>query len=194
MNVDHLNASEARDHIEMVDRILAESQQRLCAGGEYFAVWGAGSAFVPTMFQLVNNGAVQASALWSVPVVIAACAIFSIVRARRTQHLLARSSLIQREFFNVLWLTLALAFVANVAAYRIFSGLASAAIWSVAEAIVLFYIGMHGNRRAQIAGVIVVACLIAANFASASIAGYVLALGMLAGYGGFGVSELLARE
>jgi hypothetical protein len=194
VNVDHLNASEARDHIEMVDRILAESQQRLCAGGEYFAVWGAGSAFVPTVFQLFDNGAVPAGALWSIPVVIAACAIFSIVRARRTRHMLARSSLIQREFFNVLWLTLALAFVANAAAYRIFSGLASAGIWSVAEAIVLFYIGMHGNRRAQIAGVIVVAGLIAANFASASIAGYVLAFGMLAGYGGFGVSELLARE
>lgn len=194
MKVERLNASDARDHIEMVDRILAESQQRLCTGGEYFAVWGAGSAFVPTLFQLVDNGVVAAGALWSVPVVIAACAIFSIVRARRTRPMLARSSLIQREFFNVLWLTLALAFVTNVAAYRIFSGLASAAIWSVAEAIVLFYIGMHGNRRAQIAGVIVVACLVAANFASANVAGYVLAFGMLAGYGGFGVSELLARE
>lgn len=192
--MDHLNASEARDHIEMVDRILAESQQRLCAGGEYFAVWGAGSAFVPTLFQLFNNGAVPASALWSIPAVIVVCAIFSIVRARRTRYMLARSSLIQREFLNVLWLTLSLAFVANAAAYRIFSGLASAAIWSVAEAIVLFYIGMHGNRRAQIAGVIVVAGLIAANFASANIAGFVLAFGMLAGYGGFGVSELLARE
>jgi hypothetical protein len=194
VKVERLNPSDARDHVEMIDRILAESQQRLCAGGEYFAVWGAGSAIVPTLFQLYDNGAVPAAALWAVPAVIAACAIFTIVRARRTRHLLARSSLIQREFFNVLWLTLALAFVANAAAYRIFSGLASAAIWSVAEAIVLFYIGMHGNRRAQIAGVIVVACLIAANFSSASIAGYVLAAGMLAGYGAFGVSELLARE
>ncbi len=194
MKVERLNASDARDHIEMINRILAESQQRLCAGGEYFAVWGAGSAFVPTLFQLVDNGVVAAGALWSVPVVIAACAIFSIVRARRTRAMLARSSLIQREFFNVLWLTLALAFVTNVAAYRIFSGLASAAIWSIAEAIVLFYIGMHGNRRAQVAGVIVVACLAAANFAPANIAGYVLAFGMLAGYGGFGVSEILARE
>jgi hypothetical protein len=194
VKVERLNASDARDHVEMIDRILAESQQRLCAGGEYFAVWGAGSAFVPTLFQLVDNGVVAAGALWSVPVVIAACAIFSIVRARRTRSMLARSSLIQREFFNVLWLTLALAFVTNVAVYRIFSGLASAAIWSVAEAIVLFYIGMHGNRRAQIAGVIVVACLVAANFASLSVAGYVLAFGMLAGYGGFGISEMLTRE
>ncbi len=58
----------------------------------------SGSAFVPTLFQLFDNGAVPAGALWSIPVVIAACAIFTIVRARRTRHMLARSSLIQREF------------------------------------------------------------------------------------------------
>ena len=50
--------------------------------------------------------------------------------------------------------------------YRIFSGLASAAIWSFAEAIVLLYIGMHGNRRAQVAGVLVVVSMIVANFTS----------------------------
>ncbi len=194
MNVDPLNASEARDHIEMIDRILAESQQRLCAGGEYFVVWGIGSAFITALFQLVNNGLVPDAALWLVPVVLALCALFSIYRGRATRAALARSSLVQREFFNVLWLTLGLALVSNVAAYKIFSGVASAAVWSLAEAIVLLYIGMHGNRRAQIAGVLVVVSLIAANFVGPSIAGYVLAAGMLAGYAGFGVSELLARE
>ena len=69
----------------------------------------------------------------------------------------------------MLWLTLGLAFVVDVAAFNVFTGLASAAIWSVAETIVLLYIGMHGNRRAQIAGVLV-------------------------GYAGFGASEMFARE
>ncbi|MGC1381372.1 MAG: hypothetical protein WA814_10180 [Candidatus Baltobacteraceae bacterium] len=189
-----IDASQARSHIEMIDRILAETHQRLCAGGEYFVVWGFGSAFVTVIFQLVDRRVVMPSALWLVPIVLAACAAFSILRSRRTQRVLARSSIVQREFFNVLWLTLGMAFVVNVAVYRIFWGLASAAIWSVAEAIVLLYIGMHGNRRAQIAGVLVVVSLIAANFAPPAIAGYVLAAGMLAGYGGFGVSELLARD
>jgi hypothetical protein len=53
---------------------------------------------------------------------------------------------------------------------------------------------MHGNRRAQIAGVLVLVSLVAANFVAPSIAGYVLAAGMLAGYSGFGLSELLARD
>lgn len=81
---------------------------------------------------------------------------FSLVRGRLRRRVLERSSLVQREFFNVLWLTLGMAFVADAAAYRIFSGFASAAIWSVAESIVLLYAGMHGNRRAQVFGVLVV--------------------------------------
>ena len=125
---------------------------------------------------------------------ILAGAIFSIARGRLTRPALQRSSIVQREFFNVLWLTLGLAFIVNVAAFNIFTGIAGAAIWSVAEAIVLLYIGMHGNRRAQIAGVLVVVSLIAANFLAANVASYVLAAGMLVGYTGFGLAELLAHD
>jgi hypothetical protein len=192
--VDRIDAAQARDHLEMVERILAESHPRLCAGGEYFVVWGIGSAFVTVLFQLVDRGFLSGAALWSVPIVLAACAVFSIIRGMLNQRVLRSASLVQREFFNVLWLTLGLAFVVNVAVYRIFSGAAAAAIWSVAEAIVLLYIGMHGNRRAQIAGVLVVVSLIGANFAPAGVIGYVLGAGMLLGYAGFGVSELIARD
>jgi hypothetical protein len=191
--MNEIGAPQARDHIEMVDRILAESQQRLCSGGEYFVVWGIASACLTVLFYLQSTGALPASALWSAPVVLGAAVIFSIVRGRQTRAAIARSSLLQREFFNVLWLTLGLAFVVNFAVSRIFTGLALSAIWSVAETIVLLYIGMHGNRRAQVAGVLVVASMIVANFADAGIAPYVLAAGMLVGYAGFGISELLAR-
>ncbi|HEY6449228.1 MAG TPA: hypothetical protein VIX60_00940 [Candidatus Cybelea sp.] len=194
MIVERIDAAAARDHIEMVDRILAESHQRLCSGGEHFVVWGIGSAYVPVIFALVNVGIAPSAALWSVPIVLAACAVFSILRSRLTRSMLQRSSLVQREFFNVLWLTLGLAFVVNVAVYRIFSGAAAAAIWSVAEAIVLLYIGMHGNRRAQIGGVLIVVSLIVANFAPPAVVPYVLSCGMLVGYAGFGASELLARD
>jgi hypothetical protein len=192
MTVERIGAAQAREHIEMVDRILAESHPRLCAGGDFFVVWGLASAFITALFHLVDIGMFPARALWSVPVVLAACALYSVIRARALRRTIARTSLVQREFFNVLWLTLGMAFIANVAAFRIFSGIASAAIWSVAEAIVLLYIGMHGNRRAQIAGVLVVVSLAAANFVAPDRTAYVLAAGMLAGYAGFGISELLA--
>jgi hypothetical protein len=148
---------------------------------------------VTILADTVGHRGLPLSALWSVPVVLLAGALFSIVRGRLTRSVLKRSSLLQREFFNVLWLTLGMAFVADVAVFNIFAGLASAAVWSVAEAIVLLYIGMHGNRRAQIAGVLVVVSLIVANFAH-PFAAYILAAGMLVGYAGFGVSELLARD
>jgi hypothetical protein len=189
-----LSASQARDHIEMVDRILAESQPRLCSGGEFFVVWGFISAYVTVLSELVVRAALPKPVLWTIPVVLVAGAVFSIVRGAQTRRRIARTSLVQREFFNVLWLTLGLALVVDVAAFRIFPGLASAAIWSVAEAIVLLFIGMHGNRRAQLAGALVVVSLVAANFLSANLSAYVLAAGMLAGYAGFGLSELAARD
>ncbi len=192
--MERIDAARARDHIEMVERILAEAQPRLCSGGEYFVVWGIASAYVTLCVHLVGIGWIPGAAIWSTPVVLAAAVLFSILRGRSTGRSFARTSLLQREFFNVLWLTLGLAFIANIAIYRIFNGIAAAAIWSVAQAIVLLYIGMHGNRRAQIAGVFVVVSMIAANFAQPGMAAYILAAGMLAGYAGFGVAELLARD
>lgn len=192
--MEHIDAVQAREHIEMVDRILAESHQRLCSGGEYFVIWGTAGALITLVAQLVSQGNLPASTLWSIPVVLFASAIFSVLRRRLNQRALARSSLVQREFFNVLWITLALAFIVDLAAFRIFTGVAGAAIWSVAEAIVLLYIGMHGNVRARVAGAFVVASLVAANFVAPAIMGYILAAGMLVGYAGFGASELLARD
>jgi hypothetical protein len=192
--VDRIDASAARDHIEMVDRILAESHQRLCAGGELFVVWGFVSSYITVLANLVHQGSVPRAALWTVPVILGCAVLYSIARGRSTQRVVRRSSIVQREFFNVLWLTLGLALVADLGAYNIFGGIAGAAVWSVAESVVLLYIGLHGNRRAQIAGVLVVVSLIAANFFPAAQSAYVLAAGMLVGYAGFGVAELLARD
>jgi hypothetical protein len=194
LNVERIDPAQAREHMEMVDRILAEAQPRLCSGGEYFVVWGIAVAAITVVSHLVSEGRAPAAALWLIPLVLLICALFSVFRARSTRRALARSSLVQRKFFNVLWLALALAFIVDVAVFRIFPGIAGAAIWSVAEAIVLLYIGMHGNRRAQVTGVLIVVSLVVANFVSQNISAYVLAAGMLVGYSGFGASELLARD
>jgi len=192
--MERLDAAQAREHLDLIDRILAESQPRLCSGGEYFVVWGIAGAVITVVGHLVGAGLVAAAVLWCVPAVLLASAIFSVVRARHRQQVVTRSSLVQREFFNVLVVTLGLAVIVNVAVFRIFPGIAGAAIWSVAEAIVLFYIGLHGNRRAQMGGLIVVVSLIAANFTAQNAAAYVLAAGMLVGFAGFGIGELIARD
>jgi hypothetical protein len=192
--VDSLDGTQAREHIEMVERILAESSQRLRFGAEYFIVWGVYSAVVTLSWQLINDGILPLAAAWGQAALLVAALVYSVVRGRSKEACEGRRSLVQREFFNVLWITLGLAFVVSVAAFHLLPGWSSAVIWSFAEAIVLFFIGLHGNRRALIGGIAVVVSVVAANFIPGSVAGYVLAAGMLVGYSGFGVAELFARE
>lgn len=191
--MESLDRNQALEHVEMVERILRESSQRLCYGAEFFIVWGVYAGLATLGWQFIATGALPQAALWGQLALLAAAIAFSIVRGRARRSDESRRSIVQREFFNVLWLTVGLAFICNVGAYNLFRGIGSAAIWSFAEAIVLFYIGMHGNRRAQICGIVVIVSLIVANFSGHS-AMYVLAAGMVAGYAGFGVAELLAGD
>jgi hypothetical protein len=192
--VEPIDTAQARDHLEMVDRILAQSEQRLCYGAEYFIVWGIYGAAATLDWQLIDNRILPFGAVWAQAAMLALAAIVTILRARATKASRSRQSLVQREFFNVMWLTLGLAFIANVAAFNVFSGWAQAAIWSYAQAIVLLFIGMHGSRRGIYAGIAVIVSIAVANFAGDRAAGYVLAAGMLAGYCGFGVAELLSHD
>jgi hypothetical protein len=192
--MDQIDNTQAREQVEMIERILAASSQRLYAGGEYFLVWGLYSALVAVVWQLIYNDLASYWALIVPGVALVASVVFSTLRARNISACSGRRSLLQREFLNVLYLTLGLAFVANFACFHLFSGWGQIAIWSFAEAVVVFYIGMHGNRRAQIAGILIIVSMAVANFVEPTIAGYVLAAGMVFGYAGFGLSEMLARD
>ena len=194
MSGDDVNAGKARDDLEMVRRILAQTHQRLCAGGEYFIVWGLFSGAATIAGHLIAVGIAPLGLLWTVGALLAACIAFSVIRARALNGAIGRESLLQREFFNVLWLAIALAFFVNVAVFRVFSGLASAGIWSFSETLVLLYIGLHGNRRAIVCAVLVMASMVLANFGPAHLSAYILAGGMIAGYSGFGLAELLSKD
>ena len=189
-----MNAGKARDDLAMVERILSQSQQRLCAGGEFFVVWGLFSGGATLAAHLVAVKLVSPNLLWAVAAALVACIVFSVWRGIALNETVDRESLVQREFFTVLWLAIALAFFVNIALFRIFPGLASAAIWGFVEALVLLYIGLHGNRRAIVFGAIVIASMVAANFAPAQFSAYLLSFGLIAGYAGFGLAELLSKE
>jgi hypothetical protein len=188
-----MDTSEARDHLEMVERIVAASSRKLEAGGEYFVVWGILSGTFDLGVQLINDGKLPIAAIWLAPVLLLAGALFSVLRGRSFRRRGCGLSLLQREFFNVLWLTLAMALVVDVVGSHIFTGWALSAIWNVAGTTVLFYIGMHGNRRATIGGIVMILSIACANF-MLPYAGYALAAGMCLGYAGFGVADLLANE
>ena len=188
-----LTASQAREHIEMVDHILTRSERTLRVGGEFFLVWGLWGAAVPLLFQLKAGGLVPDSALIILPVLIRGAIVFSVVRGRQLGRERDGLSLLQREFFSVLSISLGVTFVAAVLGYQLFPAFANSALWNVAGAIVLFFIASHGNGRALACGTIMIASIAAANFLPAY-SGYALAAGMLFGYAGFGFLSLIARD
>lgn len=206
--MDTMHATQARDHIEMVDRIVARTERSLRIGGEFFLVWGIVGAAVTLIFQLygvaangrlvLGNAAAMSAGhvpgavgFWVLPLLIAAGVVFSIIRGRQLKT--ERCSLLQREFFSVLWISLGMAALVNVGAFYIFPGVANGAIWTVSSAIVLLYIASHGNRFALAGAIILIASLVVANFAL-PVAGYSLAAGMLLGYAGFGLASLISRD
>jgi hypothetical protein len=191
--MESLTSAQVRDHIEMVDRILARSERSLRVGGEFFFVWGIVGASVTLAAQLLLNHLIPTGALWALPVLFAFAIAFSVVRGRQLGKRSDGLPLIQREFFAVLWISLGVAFFVDALAYRIFTMWAGSAIWNVAAAIVLLFIAVHGNRRALAGAIIVLASIAAANFVPA-IAGYLLAAGMLFGYAGFGLVSLASHD
>jgi len=188
-----MDVKDTREQLEIVEKILAASSRTLCAGGEFFLVWGIVSASIDFLNQLVANNTLPATALWAMPVLILIGVVFSTWRSIQMRAHSGRMSMLQREYLNMMYMTLGVTFVAQFAGSNFFAGWAEGAIWNVAGAMVLLFIGMHGNRRAVLAGVVLIVTLAIANYTPA-IAGYVLGAGMLVGYTGFGATELLARE
>lgn len=191
--MESLSPAQARDHIEMVDRILTRSERSLRIGGELFLVWGVWGAAVTLVFQLINARVVPAGALAVLPVLLAATVIFSWVRVRQLRKHRDGISLLQRDFLSVLCISWGVTFVAVLLGYRLFSGFASSAIWNVAGAILLFFIASHGNRPALAGGLVMLGSIAVANFMPLY-PGYALAGGMLLGYAGFGLVSLASRD
>ncbi len=189
-----MDSSDAREHLEMVERIVAASSRKLDVSGELFLVWGLASGTLDLIVQLVSDGRVPGAAVWAGPLIVIAAVIYTAIRVRQYRAMPAgRMTLLEREFLNVLWIALSMAFAVNVIGGNMFSQWAQSAIWSVAAAIVLFYIAVHGNRRALVGAIVLLLSIALANF-SLPIAGYVLAGGMYLGYAGFGLADMLARE
>ena len=190
-----MDASEAREHLDMVERIIAASARRLEAGGEFFIVWGLIGAAIDALIAGAEASAIPLVAFYAAyPALIVAGIAFSVLRVRYYQRCGDRMSFLEREYLNVLWLTICLATVAMFTMFHIFSSdVAKMSLWSFAEVLVLFYVGMHGNRRAQIGGIVMLASLVTANFMS-DYAAWILAAGVFLGYAGFGLADLLARD
>jgi len=188
-----MDPSEARDHLEMVEKIIAASSTKLEAGGEFFVAWGLAGAAFDAVDSLVWNGTLAPAFMWLNAAILALAVAFSVIRGRTFRKGVGRMSLLQREYFNMLWLAIALAFIANAIGFNLLGFMGMMVLWNIVEAMVLFYIALHGNRRAMIGGIILIASIACANFVP-EYSRLILAAGVLFGYGGFGVADLLARD
>lgn len=188
-----MNPTEAREHLEMVEKIIAASSRKLETGGEFFVCWGLAGASMTVLDFLIWSGRLSESWYWSAFVVLAIAVAFTIWRSRSYKCRSESMSMLQREYMNVLWLSIAVAFIVGIAGFNLFGRYGLTAIWNVVESIVLLYIGMHGNRRAVIGGIILVVSIAIANYVP-EWSVLILGAGVLVGYAGFGVAELLARE
>jgi hypothetical protein len=189
-----MDPSEARDHLELADRIVAASTRELCLtyAAPFFIVWGIAAGTVDLIYGLILRGVAPDSTQWIGMGLLVAAVVFSAVYGRRIRaHATSAMTFLEREFLNVLWIAMAVAFVANVGAVNLFTPAAIGALYTIAASIVLFYIGLHANRRALIGGIVLIVSLVVAGF-NPAYADYVLCAGFYIGYAGFGVAELAA--
>lgn len=188
-----MDGSEAREHLELVDRIIAASSRRLEVGGEFFVAWGVAGAILDVIFTLVMTGRVPVQYEWAAAAVLVLAVAYTVVRAEHYKKCDDAKSLLQRDYLHILWIAVGLAVFTNVLGSSLVGGNGQLAIWNIVESIVLLYIGVQGNRAARVCAAILLVSIAVANFAPAY-AGYVLAAGVVCGYGGFGVASLLSRE
>jgi len=188
-----MQPTEAREHLDLVERIIAGNERGLCVVGDFFLVWGIVGALLDGLAQLVVDARLGPQWLWLAVVFLAFGIVYSIVRARALRRRTDRMSVLQHEYLNIIWLSIGITVVAQIGGYAIFSQWASAALWTLSATIVSLYVGLHGNRAGVIGGVILMVSLVCANFMH-DVAGFVLAAGMLFGYAGFGLIAMLSRD
>lgn len=179
-----MNAHEARDHLEMVDRILTRAEGepiRYIPG--LIVAWGFAAAAMDVGNQLRMEGLIAASQ-WLTVLAFVAGTVYSIAvcvslaRGNRFE----RMSVIERRLGRVMgavWFTVA---VAAFAQPYVFAGWGGAAVWSMGAAIMMLMSGFCGDRRGLIGGILLLASLLAANYIWPHQVGYVLAAGFIAGY------------
>lgn len=188
-----MNPTDAKKHLDLVERILESNDRDFCIAGDIFLVWGLCGALIDLLFQVWQMGRIPVQGLWFGFAALLLSGIYSGMRGRQLARTRERMPIRQREFLNVLWLAIGAVFVAQLGAMRIFEGWASSSLWTISAAIVTLYAGLHGNRAGLIGGIVLLVSLVVANF-TPGIEGFVLAGGMIVGYAGFGITAMLARD
>jgi len=176
-----LKVADARDHLEMVDRILGEANTGACdSGAGYYIVWGIFGALCDIAAQLVWVG--HRSMAFYIPAVIAlvvaiTLSIYWSAQERRSP----RISRVDRFVGFVFSAATLSAAVAAIGGHNLLPQWAEGAIWSIAIAVPLFVLGFMDQRRSLVGAAVLIGSVVVANFVPPALTGYALAAGMLAG-------------
>jgi len=188
-----MESFEAREHLDIVERILARTDQAPGISPFPFVVWGIAAAVMNVVMQLVVTQKAPAPLLFVGAAALLVAIILMVFWVRRLRGA-ERRTLIDRQMFiafNIAWIV---AFVAQVGAFHIFAQWAQAAIWSVMYGAALIFAGTLVRNRVVLAGgIALLLSIVVANFAL-SYAGFVLALGDLVGLAGTGAMLYAARR
>lgn len=180
-----MDAREAREHIEMVDRILtrAEGEPVRFIPGLIIA-WGFGAAGIDAGQQMAFLHLGGNFGLWLAAAALVAGIVYSIavaasIAVNRRFERISITEMRMGQVFGAVWFTV---FVAAFAQPHVFAGWGGAAVWSMGAAIMMLIAGFAGDRRGLAGGLILLASVLAANYALPQAPGYVLAAGFILGY------------
>lgn len=176
---------EAREHLEMVDRILTHAEEepvRLIPG--MLIVWGIAAAAIDAGQQFAFSNATGKAGLWVAGAALAIGILYSIAISvsLSRNHRYERVSLLEMRMgrtMGAVWFTV---LVAAFAQPHVFAGWGGAAVWSMGAAIMMLMAGFSGDRRGLAGGLILLASVLAANYAFPQTPGYALAAGFIFGY------------
>jgi|GEM_PF-1293436 len=180
-----MDAREAREHLDMVDRILshAEAEPVRFVPGLIIA-WGLAAAAIDAGQQLYFSHAGGKHGLWLAEGALVAAIVYSVAvtlsiirncRYERVSHTEVRMG----RVMGAVWFTV---LVAAFAQPHVFAGWGGAAVWSMGAAIMMLMSGFSGDRRGLAGGLILLASVLAANYIVPQSPGYALAAGFILGY------------
>jgi hypothetical protein len=188
-----MDAREAREHLEMVDRILTrvEPPKNYRPWSWALIVIGLAAALIETGAQMNLDGygplAIEAGAALMVGGYI--YMVWVSFSSRRNAERMPAGEARVGKACSAVWLAVIIAFWAQP---HIFGQWAAGAVWNLGGAIQMLMFGFFGDRKSLIGGLLLAFSIPAANYAPEP--GYVLAGGFLLGYVIPGVLAVLEKN
>jgi hypothetical protein len=188
-----VDTNEAREHLEMVDRILsrAEPAKNYRPWTWAIIIVGIAAALIQAGGQAAVNG--HGYAVEIAGAVLMGCGYIYMAwvsyGARRNVERMSTSEARIGKACSAVWVAVVIAFFAQP---HIWSMWAAGAIWNLGGAIQMLMFGFFGDRRALIGGLLLAISIVAANYVSAP--GYALAAGFVLGYVVPGVLTVIDKD